>query len=321
MFVTVCFTDIGIMVVHRYTANVYVGAQEVNLRDIPEVAYFLLDDRDPLTDCDITACRAPRPVNSCGDFLIAEWKIRERRDNLESKSNVVFIEVRFNVNMCNFSFLNKSLPFGPWATTATSLYPDIGHDYDAYPSLPTWNDQAVLVLHATSDRSSVSKTNLQLQAQRSTILTVLPVSRSTTPRANASISSLHVSTGSHAKSILPLIPRLTTLEIYFAEKNLCVDSGSRTTIKVFNGLDANPVPLASLHALRRNSPFLKSLCSESDFTMDLSETWMSLKDRQYGTDCLYFPHHIFQDDHFIVLFHRHGYIAWDFRADISSGRT
>ncbi|KAJ9157024.1 hypothetical protein NKR19_g3944 [Coniochaeta hoffmannii] len=68
---------------------------------------------------------------------------------------------------------------------------------------------------------------------------------------------------------------------------------------------------AQSHEWDASTQTLKSLYANSDFILDLPSFLECPGYSSWNLD----PHHIFQDDDFIILFHRHGYTAWDFRAE------
>ncbi len=153
LYITVCFTQIRHVAVHKFTTAGYAGAQEIDLRDIQDLSRLSFVEISGVFPGGTTACRAIRPVNSSGDFLVAEWRTifpgaPFSHGHIPGEvriSGTTFIEVRFNVKSGDFSLVEKSLPSGSWSDRYAL---DLGTSL----LLPSWNDQMAFALQATQNK-------------------------------------------------------------------------------------------------------------------------------------------------------------------------
>ena len=243
------------------------------------------------------------------------------RSRSEEQSGPAFIELRFNVNTCSFSVVKKSLPSGlPWEERNVLINDDL-LDPDAHFLIPSWNDQITLVVEVTRGQT-IDREALTLPRHFS--LVAMPVCRSTIRRWSDPICVLRKPGSSHVASNLHCVTRMIALQRHMKDR---YSHGPETTpsdrgpvLEVFNGED-QPFALRPSASRGFNMRYLHScVYAKSDFVMDLTDIFSSGGD-DGNNDAQHWPYQVFQDDHFIVLFHRHGYIAWDFRTETSPGCT
>ncbi|KAB5585775.1 hypothetical protein GE09DRAFT_37798 [Coniochaeta sp. 2T2.1] len=314
LYLAVCFTDIRLVVVHRFTPEGYSGAREISMRVRDAKSRFAFDDSYQADgiEASTTACRALRPANSYGDFPVAEW--RTIRSGASSSfgpapteiqtSGETFVEVRFNVRTGEHSLIEKAMPSG--SAIIGSVYAA------AFPLLPSWNDQMIFALRVTQNRRLFGGGGRLQLTPWELAAVVLPVHPASTGWANVRLWSLRSrgDLGPHAE--LLRVPHSMTVEEQLDENNLNLSPAKSTTLQTAEGRIYGMRPQSDSPEARTQA--LRSLYSESDFVLDLNAT-SSLVDDGHRIDG---PCHIFQDDEFIILLHQRGYIAWDFRPSSAS---
>jgi hypothetical protein len=302
LFISVYFALIWQVVVHRFTAAGYSGAHEINLHDIPGISHLSLEER---TDFSLgrgtISCRAIRPVNSSGDFLVAEWRTFSSSKRFEQGvhiSTTTFIELRFNVRTGGFALIEKSLPSGTWDEVDAL-------DLGTCAPLPSWSDQMAFPLQ-------VEQNSRPAWAQKpcwNPALVVMPICPRVITDTNVRIRSVRPGSSPDLQTALSYTPRPVTVKAHLHENKL--DLSPATSLKLVTEENRPYTLKPELHGSNASTHTLKALFSKSDFVLDLPPTFKFPGNggRIEG------PHHIFQDDDFIILFHRHGYIAWDFRTE------
>lgn len=320
LYISVCFTYIRQVVVHKFTTDGYSGAQEISLHEIPALPHVTFDETPNfLSVSNTTTCRAIRPVNSSGDFLIAEWRTCSSARPLEQGvhvSGTTFVELRFNTKTDDFSLKEKSLPSGTWRDMQTlALGPP--------PLLHSWNDQMAFSVQVIHDMTYAGVALLQRPVCRNPALVVMPIYPPAITGRDARIHTVCPGSSPHVPTALSCVPRLVTVEAHLENKldilpptslalvtedcesyyTLRSDASTQTLKGLFYTLGSDAVTRP-----------LKGLYAKSDFLLDLTPT---LTFPKHGGS-IEGPHHIFQDDDFIILFHRRGYIAWDFRPEAAS---
>lgn len=317
LYITVCFTQLRQVAVHKFTPAGYSGAQDLNLDKFQELSRLSsIGVSDVFDPGRTTACQVIRPVNSFGDFLVAEWRavspgvpFNQGHTPGEIRiSGTTFIEVRFNVKTGDFSIVEKSLPSGNWRDMSTL-------DLGTSPLLPSWNNQTAFALQATQNRRMFGGAGSVQTVCWDLALVVMPVCQLPTAETNGQIHALRPRSSQHLQSALSCAPRSIPLKEHLSENHLDLSPAKSLTLVTDEGQVYCLKP--GSHSCDASTDLLKSLYSKSDFILDLTRT-LSFPENGGPIDE---PHHIFQDDSFIVLFHRHGYIAWDFRTDSSFDHT
>lgn len=317
LYITVCFTHLRHITVHKFTPAGYSGAHGWSLCSTKDLSRLnstgLPDDFVP---GGATDCKAIRPLNSSGDFLVGEWTtipIGEPFNHGYTPGQVrvsgtVSAEVRFNVKTGAFSLGEKSLPSGSWSDMSTL---DLGMS----PLLPTWNHQMAFVLQATQNRRILGGAGSEQRACWDLALVVMPTCQSPLTLTGCQIHSRRPLTNEHAQSVLSSAPCSNTVEDHVRDHNLDLSPARSLTLITEEDRAYRLKPES--HSFNANTELLRSLYSKSSFILDLTPP-SSFSENDGPTDG---PHHIFQDDDFIILFHRHGYIAWDFRTARPSVRA
>lgn len=295
LFISACFSGLRLVAVHTFVMGEHTETYEINLRDNEQASQFRFSERH---DAGATiACRPVKSVNSSGDFLVMQWKALrngagvDNLDNLDNikPSDVTFLEIRFNVNARAFSLVHLALPDGTWGSLQT-----LG--LGAFPLVPSWNDQIAFTLEVAKSRLS---------------FVAIPVCQAATSHSVAPIYTLREPKDPGIKSRGLQLRRAITFQEHFPQAELedavrmfdCRPLTLETEVdQVYfvngpSGSDTNPTEL------------IKSLYTEASFILDLIWT----RTRPGNDNQIRGPHRIFQDDEFIILFHRHGFIAWDFR--------
>jgi hypothetical protein len=305
LFISVTFAAIRCLSVHKFSAGQYVGSREVNLDDIREAFGFKIIDRFRSG----ASCRVVQPVNSLGDFLVAELEAlnphivtSSNADTSQSArvgaSRRTVIEVRFNVYTGGFSLIKKYLPNAKGVSLTTQ-------DLGPFPLL-SWNNQMTLIVETEKDTG-------QQDPSTPISMVVIPVCRTTSVRAEIpKIHSLHPLCSPYAYLDLTCVPRLIMAEEHLAGRKVDL----ATTVAAMT--EENPRYFMRREPGTTIAEFAKSLYSTADFVIDLSADVLSLTG-SCGRPGM--PHRIFQDDEFIVMFHHKGYIAWDFRDGPSLPRS
>lgn len=318
LYITVCFTHLRHITVHKFTPAGYAGAHGWSLCSIKDLSR--LDSSTGLPDDYVpggaTDFKAIRPLNLSGDFLVGEWTTmpigepfnRGSTPGQVRVSGTISAVVRFNVKTGAFLLGEKSLPSGSWRDMSPLNLDMSMLDLGMSPLLPSWNDQMAFVLQATEqNRRTSGGAGSEQRACWDLALVVMPTCQSPLTLTGGRIHSRRPLTNENAQSVLLSAPRSNTVEGYVRDHNL----GSPTAmslILITEGDRAYRLKPES-RSINANTELLRSLCSKSSFILDLTPP-ASFSANDGPTDG---PHHIFQDDDFIILFHRHGYIAWDFR--------
>lgn len=255
-----------------------------------------------------TSCRPIRPVNSSGDFLVAEWRTFYSGRPFEQGvhvSGTTFLELRFNAKTDDFSLKEKSLPSGSWGDMHAL-------DLGTTPLLPSWNDQMVFTVQAKRGSRSFGEPGWAGQACWNPALVAMPVYPPAITDADARVHSVRPGSSPCLPNALLCAPRFVTVERHMEENKLDL---SPPTSQVLITEEDQPYALkAEIHGGDARTHSLKALYAKSNFVLDLTPALNFPTNGGPIED----PHHIFQDDDFIILFHRHGYIAWDFRPEAAS---
>jgi hypothetical protein len=302
VFISVCFTYIRQVIVHMFRAAKYLGAQEIDLREIGALSSLSFNGPpDYNVTGGATACRVIPAVNSSGDFLLAEWRTFTSGNPTEQGVHIpgtTFIELRFNAMEGDFSLREKSLPSGTWGDMHAL-------DLGTTPLLHSWNDQMVFPLQVTQDRRMYGGLGSVERECSSPALVALSLCPPTTTDAGSRLCRLQPATSTQSEKGLFCIPRSVTFEAHLEQNRLDLSPAAFLTLVTAEGESYG------LKTVTNSTHTLKSLYSRCDFVLDLTTT------PDFGEDHgrVEGPHHIFQDDEFIVLVHRHGYIAWDFRPE------
>jgi len=306
LYISVCFTYVRQVAIHKFTSAGYSGVHEINLREIGALSHLSFGDVPGFNiDGANASCRAISPVNSSGDFAVAEWRTFSSGKPLHQGIHVpgtTFIELRFNAETGNFSFKEKSLPSGNWDDTRAL---DLGNGL----LLPSWNDQMVFAVRVEQHRQLPGGAGSVEKLCWKPALVVLPLCFPITSKAHVTIHGLHPAGNQNPEAARTCSPRLVAVEAHLADNRL--DLSPATSLELETEENQRYPLKAQSHEWDASTQTLKSLYANSDFILDLPSFLECPGYSSWNLD----PHHIFQDDDFIILFHRHGYTAWDFRAE------